>query len=248
MNEGVTTPIHVGIRGLVGSLFLADLGNKIKRGHDGRVQKGFFPGAVTYGYDRVPGEPGKRIINEREAEVVRRIFTEYAGGTSPRAIAETLTREGIPTPDGRENWNHQTFVGGSYKRGIIGNRMYVGEIVWNTHHQVMDPETGKTLKRANPVDDHLVAKVPELRIVSQELWDAAQAIRERRAVSKFGPGGKVLRRPVAGRNAHLLAGVLRCGVTCASARSRAMAARVSSARQLISTGHATIGSPMTSRR
>jgi site-specific DNA recombinase len=236
VNEGVTTPIHVGIRGLVGSLFLADLGNKIKRGHDGRVQKGFVPGAVTYGYDRVPGEPGKRVINEHEAEVVRRIFREYAEGTSPRAIAEALTREGIPTPDGRTNWNHQTFVGGSYKRGIIGNRMYIGEIVWNTHHSVKDPETGKTMKRANPADDHLVTKVPELRIVDQELWDAAQAIRERRAVSKFGPGGKVLRRPVAGRNAHLLAGVLRCGA-CNGHMRIGQVSRDGSARVVCAAAH-----------
>ena len=236
VNEGVTTPIHVGIRGLVGSLYLADLGQKIKRGHDGRVQKGLFPGAVTYGYDRVAGEPGKRVINETEAKIIRRIFEEYSSGASPRLIAEALTREGIPTPDGRQNWNHQTFVGGSYKRGIIGNRLYIGELVWNTHHQVKDPETGKTMKRANPADDHLVTKVPELRIVPQELWDAAQAIRERRAVSKFGPGGKVLRRPVAARNAHLLAGVLRCGA-CDGHMRVGQVSRDGSARVVCAAAH-----------
>jgi site-specific DNA recombinase len=236
VNEGKTSAIHVGIRGLFGSLFLADLGAKIKRGHDGRVREGRFPGAVTYGYDRVPGRPGERVINEKEAEVVRRIFQQYASGESPRAIAEALTSDGIPTPDGAKHWNHQTFVGGSYKRGIIGNRLYIGEIIWNTHRSVKDPDTGKTLKRPTPESEHMVTKVPELRIIDQELWDTAQAIRERRAVTKFGPGGKVLRRPVAARDAHLLAGVLRCGA-CNSHMRIGQVSRNGSARVVCAAAH-----------
>jgi hypothetical protein len=45
----------------------------------------------------VPGEKrGGRTINEDEAAIVRRIFTEFAAGRSPKAIARRLNDDGIP--------------------------------------------------------------------------------------------------------------------------------------------------------
>ena len=236
VNEGKTTPMHVGIRGLVGSMFLTDLAAKVKRGHDGRVRAGKVPGAVTYGYDLVPGRPGDRVINAAEAKVVRRIFREYADGTSPRAIALGLTNDGVPTPSGGKHWNHQTFVGGSYARGIIGNRMYIGELQWNTHRVVTDPDTGSKLKRATDASKHLSVAVPELRIIDQELWDAAQRVRTGRAVSKFGPDGK--RGPLqATRNRDsFLSGLLVCG-TCYGHMRIAQVSRDGGARVACAAAH-----------
>lgn len=210
VNEGVTTSIHIGIRGLVGSLFLTDLGNKVRRGHSGRVREGKIPGAVTYGYDMVPGKPGDRVINQAQAIVVRRIFAEYASGRSPRAIAEDLTREGIIPPGGGKAWHCQTFVGGRLKKGMIGNPLYTGKIVWNAARNVVNPDTGRTTKKAAPPEDLITIDAPQLRIVEQALWQAAQEMRKGRAVSKFGKLGKPGCRPVVPHREHLLGGLLRC--------------------------------------
>ena len=148
--KGKQNDLDVGIRSFVSQVFLDDLANKIKRAPGPLVREGLFPGSVTYGYDRLLRQPGVRVINEREAEVVRRIFREYADRISPREIAAGLDARWHPNADGGKNWNHQTFVGGSYARGFIGNRIYIGEIVWNTHRQSKDPETEKTLKRPTP--------------------------------------------------------------------------------------------------
>jgi site-specific DNA recombinase len=211
LNEGIASSIHVGIRGLVGSLFLADMGNKIRRGHNGRVREGKFPGAVTYGYRRILGKPGEREIDETQAKVVRRIFREYAEGRSPRDIAKRLTAEGIPSPSGKGAWNMQTFVGGRHRRGMISNDLYVGRIVWNARRTVLDPDKGTKIKRAGKPEDRLEAAAPHLRIISDDLWNAAQAVRKGRACAKFGPEGKVIRRPVIARSPQMLNGLLRCG-------------------------------------
>jgi site-specific DNA recombinase len=212
-HEGVTTPLQVGIRGLTSSLFLTDLGNKVRRGHNGRVRDGKFPGAITYGYRLIPGKPGEREIDQEQAAIVRRIFTEYAAGRSPRTIAADLTRDGVPTCDGRAApWNHQTFVGGRLKRGMIGNPIYIGEIVWNTCRTVMDPDTGKKTKRAAPAEDRISTAAPHLRIIDQALWNAANQVRQERGVAKFGASGKVQRIHMrASAKDHLLTGILRCG-------------------------------------
>jgi site-specific DNA recombinase len=94
------------------------------------VLEGNMPGVVTYGYDRVPGKPGRARHQSGSRQDHQAVFTEYANGTSPRAIAAALTHDGIPTPTGGAEWNHQCFVsgGGIRKGGMLGNRLYIVEL------------------------------------------------------------------------------------------------------------------------
>jgi DNA invertase Pin-like site-specific DNA recombinase len=73
----------------------SDNAHKVRRGHAGRVRDGLSGGGLTYGYAPVPGQVGKRVIVESEADVVRRIFTDYVAGRSPRDIAHALNHEGV---------------------------------------------------------------------------------------------------------------------------------------------------------
>lgn len=68
--------LHVGLKGNTAALFLKDLAQKTRRSQIGRVKAGRFPGGKSYGYNLVnQGEDrGQRTINEREAEIVPRIF------------------------------------------------------------------------------------------------------------------------------------------------------------------------------
>jgi site-specific DNA recombinase len=223
VNEGKMTDIHVGVRGIVNSFAIKDLASKIKRGQAGLVSEGKVPGVVTYGYCRIietlPNgltrfKPGVRVIDPKEAAIVRRIFQEYADGKSPRDIAADLTKDRIPAPSGRAVWNHQTMMsGGSKKRGgILGNGLYTGVLTWNQHRTVKDPDTGSETKRARPASEHTIVQVPELRIIDQDLWDRVQAVRAGRAAFKFGSAGVVMRRPGVARGQHVLSGLLKCGV------------------------------------
>jgi hypothetical protein len=75
--------------------------------NEGRHQGGRAP----YGYVVVDGGPHPNprkaaedyclrvlVIDEEAAEVVRRIFAEYADGKGDRAIANGLNWDGIPCP------------------------------------------------------------------------------------------------------------------------------------------------------
>ena len=210
--QGVVTPLDVGIRGLLGPMFLKDLADKTRRGQSGRVSLGLVPGPVAYGYRAVPGKPGVREIVPSEAVIILRIFSEYAAGKSPRAIAADLARDGIPAPSGAAHWNYQIFSGGRLRGGIISNPIYAGKLVWGQTRKIRNPETGKRLTRAAPEADRMTIDAPHLRIVPQALWDAANAIRKARGLAKFGPGGKQVRVPTTPRSTHLLSGLLKCGV------------------------------------
>ena len=83
--EGEISELHVGLKGTMNALFLKDLAAKTHRGLRGRVEQGRSGSGLCYGYDMVKsfdgaGEPvrGGRTVNEAEAEVVRRVFREFA--------------------------------------------------------------------------------------------------------------------------------------------------------------------------
>jgi DNA invertase Pin-like site-specific DNA recombinase len=211
VHDGQADAVQIGVRGLLGSLFLADLAHKVRRGLQGVIRDGRHAGGKAYGYHPVPGKPGELSIDQAEAAVVRRIFTEYVEGASPRAIARKLNDEGILPPRGTV-WNAST-INGNGKRGtgILQNPLYAGEIIWNRVRMVRDPASGKRLSRVNPESEWHRAKAPHLRIIDDALFHAA---RERKIDNSHDrdPSKPMVKKP------HLLSGLLRCGV-CGSGMS-----------------------------
>lgn len=134
--EGVITELHVGLKGTMNALYLKDLAQKTHRGLEGRVRNGKSGGGISYGYQVVQhrdpsGEPirGDRVIDKHQADVVRRIFRDYAAGHATRAIAQALNREGEPGPGG-QGWSPST-IHGNWRRGtgILNNELYIGRLV-----------------------------------------------------------------------------------------------------------------------
>jgi site-specific DNA recombinase len=202
VHEGVVNTVLVGLRGLVGQLYREDNAHKVRRGQAGRVGQGLAGGGLTYGYGPVPGEKGKRVVVESEAEIVRRIFEEYVAGRTPRDIAHDLNKEGVPPPRGRV-WNASTINGNAQRGiGILHNELYSGRLVWNKVRMVKDPDSGKRLSRPNPKADWQITEVPDLAIIPKTLFEAAHA--RKIARSRTHPSHQ--RRP-----RHMLSGLLRCG-------------------------------------
>ncbi|GLK82855.1 hypothetical protein GCM10017653_09240 [Ancylobacter defluvii] len=117
LSEGEISELHVGLKGTMNALFLKDLALKTNRGIRGRVEAGKLGGGNAYGYRVVKqldakGDPirGEREIIEFEAEIVRRIFCEYAAGKGPQRIAADLNREGVVSPSGGR-WSDTTIRG-----------------------------------------------------------------------------------------------------------------------------------------
>ena len=211
LSEGEISELHIGLKGTMGALFLKDLGEKARRGQIGRVAQGRIPGGLSYGYRRVVklgsnGEPerGLREIDEEEAAVVRRTFREYLAGRSPRAIAQTLNEEGVPSPSGKE-WRANTINGNRERgNGILHNELYAGVISYNRQRFVRDPATRKRVARPNPREEWITTQVPELRIIDEASWTAVLARLEQT---------QTLSAPKQRRPKRLLSGLLKCG-TC----------------------------------
>ena len=184
--EGEISELHIGLKGTMNALFLNDLAHKTRRGQRGRVEAGKIPGGNSYGYQivrRVLDDrsvtTGEREIDAEQAAIIRRIFKEYTEGMAPRRIAARLNHEGVASPRGG-HWNASTINGNRQRRnGILNNDLYIGRITYNRQRFVKDPETAKRVARPNPEHQWVIREVPHLRIVDDELWGRAQAIKQR---------------------------------------------------------------------
>lgn len=201
----------------MGEMYLKSLGEKTRRGLEGRVLAGKSGGGRCYGYDVIGtdtrGQPmtGERKVNEAAAEVVREIFRRFAGGEGPRAIARALNDRRVPGPNGRP-WGDTTIRGHAKKgTGILNNTTYVGRPCWGRQRFIKDPASGRRVARINPPGSEIVAQVPHLRIVDEELWQAVKARQAEVSRPLSDPHMTVplndLHRP-----RFLLSGLLICGV------------------------------------
>jgi site-specific DNA recombinase len=211
--------LHLALKGLMNEVYLDDLREKTHRGMTGSFTRGLNPGGRCFGYRSVRVPPDPRRANERgeaarlevcpeEAEVIRRIFGAYVAGNSLRSIARRLNSEGVACPAKgtarqaqRNGWSPVTI------RWVVRNARYTGALVWNRQQFVKD-ERGK--RQAVP-SEWLRDWRPELQIVPDELWQAAQARRRTIEECYEAVGRRGLRRARGLYSPHLLSGLLRCG-------------------------------------
>ncbi len=170
--------------------------------------------------------PGKAALGIRihrlepdpvTAPVVARIFEEYVSGMGLFAIADSLTRDRVPSPSAydRARNSHRNGEGWSKSavRAILINPRYTGVAVWGRQRRdevlvdVEDVAAGhRTRLRWNDEDEWVrspgVAHEP---LVSQEVFEAA---RVRRAAN----GRTTIRKPRRTPRPYLLRGLLRCGL------------------------------------
>ncbi len=203
--------------GMVNDQFLQSVRKQTHRGLEGRALAGFWAGGRCYGYATVqeesppdPEHPRKRpVIDEGQAETVRRVFRLFADGHALKKIAATLNEEGLSAPNdgGRGNkigrgWGHTTI------RAMLLNERYIGRFVWNQHKWLH--ASGKKNRRRvkRPESEWIRREYPELAIVDRELWETVQARFRRNTKGGRGrPAGTCTHRP------PLVSGLMRCG-TC----------------------------------
>lgn len=199
LSEGEIGALHIGLSGTMAQLYLEQLAEKTRRGLRGVVADGRIAAGRAYGY-RPTAERGRFEIVEEEAEVVRRIMREYAAGISPRSIAKALNAESIPGPRGG-TWKGNTILGDrTLGVGIVNNRLYIGDVIWNRSTWRKNPRTGRRQPFPLPESEWVVTRAEHLRIVDEALWEA---VRMRQ--------GDLVKRGSVKRPTRPLSGLLVCG-------------------------------------
>ncbi|MCR4436657.1 MAG: recombinase family protein [Clostridiales bacterium] len=122
------------------------------------------------GYDK--DENGELVINEKEAEIVRRVFEEYLKGKSCYKIAEGLETDGILTATGGRKW-HESVI-----KKMLQNEKYAGDALLQKTITV-DFLTHKRIINKGHVQQYYVEN-SHPSIISKETFERAQQEMERR--------------------------------------------------------------------
>ncbi|MFI3326645.1 MAG: recombinase family protein [Clostridia bacterium] len=97
------------------------ISKNVKKGKRVQMAKGEYSlSNPAYGYKL---ENKQLVVNEEEAQIVRRIFSEYLSGNGTREISRNLSIENIPTKTGKERWERRSV---SY---ILKNEKYIGDML-----------------------------------------------------------------------------------------------------------------------
>lgn len=134
-------------------------------------------------------------INEKEAEVVRKVFHAYVEeGRGYFSIAKQLNEQGIPSKQNKE-WSVRSI------KLMLSNPAYKGTLVWNR------VDSSKKKRKEKEGDQWVSVDNAVPAIVSSEIWTKASIKMNVPPIS-----------PRAQTSPHLLGGLLKCG-NCGSGMS-----------------------------
>lgn len=161
-----------------------------------RYRKKFENGELVINTKRFLGydldENSGLVINQEEAKIIRRIFTEYLAGNGICKIARLLNEEGFPTVTGTK-WSETSIL------DMLKNEKYKGDVVLQKTYT--QSHLTKLKKRNTGEVDSYYIENDHPGIVSREMWDHVQLEMRKRAEAKGnikGSGKSQNRYPLTG--------------------------------------------------
>lgn len=150
----------------------ANISKRVKFGKDITAKRGRVPN-IVFGYDKIPDERYTLKINEEEAKIVKEIFENYVyKGMGTTKIAWELNERGIRTKKTKSRWVQTSIV------RMLKNSIYTGRVT-NKKSEVTDFITGT--RKDLPEEEWIIVEKPEMRIISDELFNKAQEILAQRS-------------------------------------------------------------------
>ncbi len=171
-----------------------------------RARSGRVAGGRCYGYrlERVADGPGRffttALVDDAQAEIVRRIFARRCEGWGLAKIAHELNNDGVPAPRagrrGTGSWSPSCI------RSMLQNQRYRGVYV---HGKIKKVRRAGVVSRVDAEPTEVITiELPEWRIIDDATWTKAQ--------EGFSSSGPRTQSHTTGAPKHALTRIARCGV------------------------------------
>ncbi|HEY5586960.1 MAG TPA: recombinase family protein [Ruminiclostridium sp.] len=142
------------------------------------IRRRFEQGKVTVNHTKFMGydkdENGNLIIDEKQAKIVRRIFSNYLDGKGPNRIAKEFEDEGVKNWNGKSKWYESSI------RKMLSNEKYKGDALLQKTYTV-DFLSKKRVENNGEVPQYYVEE-SHPAIIDKEMWEAIQLEMERKRV------------------------------------------------------------------
>ncbi len=175
------------------------INRRLQNGRLASVREGKYAGnKPPYGYQRVKLEHEKGFTLSpvpEQAEVVKHIYQLYVHGLDGEQmgvskIVRRLNNMKIPAQN-RPDWTDSTVL------GILQNPVYIGKIWWNHRKQVKRSIDGHIVRERPRAEQYDLYDGLHPAIISEELFERAQAIRKKNPARPIGEHLKI-KNPLSG--------------------------------------------------
>ena len=150
--------------------------NSLSQSSTWGIRRRFEQGKVIVNHTKFMGydkdENGNLVINEKQAKVVRRIFTDYLDGKGPNRIARELERDGVFNWNGKAKWYEGSI------RKMLRNEKYKGEALLQKTYTVDFLSKKRVINKGEIPQYYVEESHPA--IIDSDTWEAVQLEMERR--------------------------------------------------------------------
>lgn len=185
--RGVANGIEIPLKNIINEVYAKDISRKVGSAIEIQKREGRYGGGVApYGYKKSSTVKGKYEVDEEAAEVVRYIFRLRSEGYGYCSIVKILNEKGIKSPSAYR-----------YEKGIVRNEkgsnvlwkiyaiedmlrdeVYLGNMVRGKTHSAMHK---REKRHYVPRAEWVIVPGTHEPIVSKELFEAVQAVNEKKA-------------------------------------------------------------------
>lgn len=181
----LSNEIEIPLKNIINEVYAKDISRKVSSAIEIKKQEGRHGGGLApYGYQKSKTVKGRYEIDEEAAEVVRYIFRLRSKGYGYCSIVRILNEKGIKSPSAYR-----------YKKGIV-KKEQMQQVLWKTYaiENMLRDEVylgnmvrGKThsamyrgeKRHRVPRTEWRIVKGMHEPVISQELFDAVQAVNEK---------------------------------------------------------------------
>ena len=195
VSEGIDTAeqsamnhIVAPVQNMVNELYAGDISRKIRTSLYMKMKEGEYIGAFApYGYQKDTQDKNHLLVDEKAAEVVRRMFALAKEGYPPSEIAKMFQEEGILTPSlyryEKYPWLDRTKYRGAVEwkvaniRKMLRNEVYLGHTLQGKN---IRPSFKSSCCYGKPKEEWVIVKDTHEALVDEETWSKVREWMEKR--------------------------------------------------------------------
>ena len=140
------------------------------------IRRRFEQGKVSVNHTKFVGydkdDEGNLIINKKQADIVKRIYSDYLAGKGPNRIAKELEEDGVA------NWRGETKWYGSTIKSMLSNEKYKGDALLQKTYTVDFLTKERAINKGEVPMYYVEESHPA--IIGKEIWEAVQLETKRR--------------------------------------------------------------------
>ncbi len=147
--------MFIKIIGIFAEFERENLAERVSFGYEEKTRQGNYTNTNgVYGYDYIVGK-GNLVINEKEAEIVKKTYEDYLNGKAMISIAKDYNLRKVPTKRGGD-WSQSTI------QSILTNETYLGKVRYGVNKKIKNKAFIVESNHEPIIDEYTFKKVQNM--------------------------------------------------------------------------------------